>query len=78
MFPTSLHAATTTTLLFVSRDPAQCQRVMATIDMVNSRYGRGTLWPLATGIAKSWWMRSAHPFRRYTMDADKMIEATTW
>ena len=40
--------------LFPTRDPARSARTMAALDAVNTRFGRGTLGPLATGIARAW------------------------
>ena len=36
--------------LFPTRDPAKSAKLMAALDAVNARFGRGALWPLATGI----------------------------
>ena len=41
-------------MLFATRDPAKSAKVMQALDAVNARYGRGTLRPLATGIARPW------------------------
>ena len=37
--------------LFPTRDPATSARLMGAMDAVNAQFGRGTLRPLATGIA---------------------------
>ncbi len=44
-------AATEPRSLFPTRDPATSARLMAALDAVNARYGRGALRPLATGLA---------------------------
>lgn len=38
--------------LFATRGPATLARVMGALDAVNACYGRGTLRPLATSIAR--------------------------
>ena len=40
--------------LFATRDLVRSAKVMQALDAVNARYGRGTLRPLATGIARPW------------------------
>lgn len=51
---------------------------MAAMDTVNARYGRGTLRPLATGIARSWGTGSSRLSPSYTTHAGEMLEATAW
>ncbi len=40
-------------MLFATRDPIRSAKVMAAMDTVNARYGRGTIRPLSTGIKES-------------------------
>ena len=65
-------------MMFPTRDPKQSRKVMAAMDAVNARYGRGTLRPLATGIERSWGTRSSRLSPRYTTHAGEMLEATAW
>ena len=65
-------------MMFPTRDPVRSRKVMAAVDSVNARYGRGTLRPLATGIARSWGTRSSRLSPRYTTHAGEMLEATAW
>jgi DNA polymerase V len=65
-------------MMFPTRDPVRSKKVMAAMDAVNARYGRGTLRPLATGIARSWGTRSSRLSPRYTTHAGEMLEATAW
>ncbi len=44
--------------LFPTRDPRQFVALMHAMDRVNARYGRSTLRPLATGIARPWGTRA--------------------
>lgn len=61
--------------LFPTRDPKKSARLMAALDAVNGRYGRGILRPLATGITRPWSMRQARLTSRYTTHAAEMMEA---
>jgi DNA polymerase V len=69
--------ATEPATLFPTRDPAHSKKVMAVLDAVNHRYGRGALRPLATGISRSWTMRQARLTPRYTTHAAEMMEVRT-
>ena len=65
-------------MLFATRDPAQSAKVMAALDTVNARYGRGTLRPLATGIARPWSTRHDRLSQRYTTRVEELLVATAW
>ncbi len=71
-------AATEPRSLFPTRDPAKSARLMAALDAVNARFGRGTLRPLATGLARPWGTRHARLSPRYTTRADELMEAKAW
>ena len=64
--------------MFPSRDPGRSARLMSALDAVNLRYGRGTLRPLATGIARTWATRQQRLTPRYTTNAAEMMEARAW
>ena len=51
-------------MLFATRDPVRAAKAMQALDAVNARYGRGTLRPLATGIARPWATRHHQLSRR--------------
>jgi len=65
-------------MLFATRDPARSAKVMQALDAVNARYGRGTLRPLATGIARPWATRHDRLSQRYTTRVEEMLVATAW
>jgi DNA polymerase V len=71
-------AATEPRSLFPTRDPARSARLMAALDSVNGRYGRGALRPLATGIARPWATRQQRLSARYTTRLEEVLEARTW
>ena len=62
--------------LFPTRDPARSKKLMAALDAVNARFGRGTLRPLSTGVARTWGTRHARLSPRYTTRLDELMEAT--
>jgi DNA polymerase V len=64
--------------LFPTRDPVKSTRLMAALDAVNARHGRGTLRPLATGLARPWGTRHARLSHRYTTRVDELMEAEAW
>ena len=64
--------------LFPSRDPARSARLMAALDAVNARSGRGALRPLSTGLARPWGTQQARLSPRYTTRADELMEAEAW
>lgn len=65
-------------MLFATRNPEASRRTMAALDAVNARYGRGTLRPLSTGIARSWGTRHSCQSQRFTTRLDEVMEATAW
>jgi len=64
--------------LFPTRDPARSARLMTALDAVNGRHGRGTVRPLATGIARPWGTRYSHLSPRYTTQVGELMEAEAW
>ncbi len=71
-------AATEPRSMFPTRDPAKSARLMAALDAVNARFGRGALRPLSTGLARPWGTRHARLSPRYTMRVDEIMEARAW
>lgn len=63
---------------FATRGPEASRRVMAAMDAVNARHGRGTLRVLATGIERPWQTRHSRRSRRFTTRLDEVLEATAW
>lgn len=64
--------------LFPTGDLARSARLMATLDAVNARHGRGTVRPLATGVARPWGTRHSQRSRRYTTRVEELMEARAW
>jgi len=56
--------------LFVpnSLESGRNDKLMATLDAINGRYGRGALRLAAEGVTKSWQMRRGNLSPRYTTD----------
>ncbi len=65
-------------MVFPSRDPAKSARLMAALDAVNARFGRGALRPLSTGRARPWGTRHARMSPRDTTRVDELVEAKAW
>jgi len=65
-------------MMFATRDTAKSAKVMAALDAVNARYGRGTLRPLATGITRSWATRHDTLSQHYTTRLEEILVATAW
>ena len=61
--------------LFPSRDPEKSARLMAALDAVNARFGRGALRPLATGLRWPWGTRHDRRSPRYTTRLSEIMEA---
>ena len=40
--------------------------LMRVMDQLNARYGRGTIFPAAMGVERSWRQRAEHHSPRYT------------
>jgi DNA polymerase V len=59
-------------LLLAVDDERRC-RLMETIDLINKKYGRHTVRPLALGQSLGWEMRRAHLSGRYTTRLDEVL-----
>lgn len=51
--------------LFDAASPRSAQ-LMQAMDQLNSRFGRGTVFPAAIGVERGWQLRAAHHTPRYT------------
>ena len=60
---------------FPTRDLVKSARAMAALDVINGRFGRGTLRPLASGIARPWQTQARRVSLRYTTRAGEMLVA---
>ena len=63
---------------FATCDPEASRRVMAAMDAVDARHGRGTPRVPATGIERPWQTRHSRRSRRFTTRPDELLEATAW
>ena len=57
--------------LFSAHQP-RSDALMAALDRVNARFGRGALFPAAIGIERPWRLRAAHHSPRYTTRLDEL------
>jgi len=51
--------------LFAAPRPGSAA-LMAAVDQVNARFGRGAVFPAAVGLERAWAQRAAHRSPRYT------------
>lgn len=59
--------------LFASRDPERSRALMTALDAINGRYGRETVRPGGTRLAKGWAMRRANLSPCYTTRLDDLM-----
>jgi DNA polymerase V len=52
--------------------PAEGPALMAAMDRINAKYGRGTVFPAAMGIERSWKLRAAYHSPRYTTRVEEL------
>lgn len=63
--------------LFSTR-PEKKTALLEAMDVLNSRYGRGTIAPLCTGVSKGWKPRQNMLSPRYTTNFSEIMEARTY
>lgn len=61
--------------MFPSRDPARSARLMSAVDLLNAKYGRGTLSSASAGIDKPWGARANRVSPSYTTSIDGVMIA---
>jgi DNA polymerase V len=62
--------------MFATRDPAKSKAIMAAMDAINGRFGRGAARPAAVAAAPGWSMRRANLSPCYTTRLDDMLEVS--
>ena len=66
IFPTLVRGEAVQRSLFLEPDDERSRRLMASIDVLNRRYGRGTVALGTAGVAQGWKLRAAHLSARFT------------
>jgi DNA polymerase V len=56
-----------------THDPARSARTMLALDTVNARFGRDTLRPASTGIARAWTTKRQQLSPRYTTHLSEIL-----
>jgi len=56
----------------------QSEALMAALDTLNGKFGRGTVRMLATGTAPTWQARASMLSQRFTTSWDEMFSARSW
>ena len=67
-----IDAGTAPVQLFPSRDPVRSARLMATMDCLNGRFGRGMVRPAVSGIERRWKAKAEHLSPRYTTRLEEL------
>lgn len=70
-----IDATTAPAQMFPSRDPVKSARLMATMDGINGRFGRGMIRPAVSGIERRWKAKAEHVSPRYTTRLGEMVTA---
>ncbi len=66
-------AAAAPVQLFPSRDPVRSAALMAAMDSLNGRFGRGMIRPAVSGIDRRWKAKEGHRSPRYTTRPNEMM-----
>lgn len=64
--------------LLATRDAARDAQVMAAVDRINGRFGRGAVRPLSTSLSRPWATRQARLSPRYTTRFEELMVAEVW
>ncbi len=59
--------------MFPARDPVRSARLMAAIDNINGRFGRGMLRPAVAGVERRWTAKAEFLSPRYTTRLEEII-----
>ena len=67
-----IDATTAPAQMFPTRDPVKSARLMATMDSLNGRFGRGMVRPAVSGVERRWKAKAEHLSPRYTARLEEM------
>ena len=67
-------AATAPVQLFPTRDPVLSAQLMAAIDGINGRFGRGMVRPAEAGVERRWAAKAEFLSPRYTTRLDELAK----
>lgn len=68
-----IDATTAPAQMFPTRDPERSARLMATIDHLNGRFGRGMVRPAVSGVERRWTAKAEHLSPRYTTRLTEIV-----
>jgi len=71
-----IDATTAPAQMFPTKDPVLSAKVMATMDSLNQRFGRGCVRPAVAGTQKKWTARADFLSQRYTTRLNEIMEAS--
>jgi DNA polymerase V len=70
-----IDATTAPEQLFPTRDPVMSAKIMAAMDTLNQRFGRGAIRPAGSGIDRRWTAKADYLSKRYTTRLPEILEA---
>jgi DNA polymerase V len=68
-----IDAKTSPTQMFPSRDPQKSATLMAAMDNINSRFGRGMIRPAVSGVERRWSAKAEFLSPRYTTRLEEIL-----
>jgi len=75
---TDLSPAGMQAVMFASQNPEMSERVMAAMDAINARFGRGMVRTASTGIQQTWKTRQTLLSARYTTRLSEIVGVRSW
>jgi DNA polymerase V len=68
-----IDSRTSPTQMFPSRDPQKSATLMAAMDNINSRFGRGMIRPAVSGVERRWSAKAEFLSSRYTTRLEEIV-----
>jgi DNA polymerase V len=68
-----IDATTAPVQMFPTRDPVKSARLMAAMDNVNGRFGRGVVRPAVSGVDRRWTAKAEFLSPRYTTRLEELV-----
>ena len=59
--------------MFPTRDPVKSAKLMAAMDSLNGRFGRGMVRPAVSGVERRWTAKAEHLSPRYTTRLEEIV-----
>lgn len=72
-----IDATTAPVQMFPTRDPVRSAALMAAINGLNGRFGRGTMRPAVSGVERRWTAKAEYLSPRYTTRLNELPSVAT-